>query len=133
MEMYRDLLVETGIHEDTYDDRNAGRMGMIPSHSHLMQAWVFAGVLGAVFWGYALVLVMRGVVRATVLRPTLSPIYCYLCVSVMWDILFSPFGYTSRIVEAFLLVVVCDLVNSASAPARRSSPACGDCGSSRGQ
>jgi hypothetical protein len=119
IEMYRDLLVETGIHEDMFDERNEAEVGMIPSHSHLMQAWVFAGVLGAVFWGYALVLIMRGIVRATVLRPTLSPAYCYLCVSVTWDILFSPFGYTSRIAEAFLLVVVCDLVNSAPAPATR--------------
>ncbi len=116
VEMYRDLLIETGIQVNEYDERNVAQMG-IPSHSHLMQAWVFAGVLGGVFWAYVFGLVMRGIVRATIVRPALLPIYCYLGISMVWNVLFSPFGYSERISEAFLLVVICDLVNSAPAPA----------------
>jgi hypothetical protein len=112
VEMFRDLIVEIGMHEDQYDERNAEAMG-IPTHSHLMQAWVFAGVLGAVFWVYAFVWVIQGFMRAIVLRPALLPCYGFLCVSFVWDVMFSPFGYSERISEAFLLVVICDLVNSA--------------------
>ena len=32
---------------------------MFNAHSHLFGAWVEAGILGAVFWGYALVIVGR--------------------------------------------------------------------------
>jgi hypothetical protein len=45
------------------------------------------------------------------------PSYGYLFISFAWDVLFSPFGYTERIQEAFLLVVICDLLNSDPAPA----------------
>ena len=109
-EMYRDILLEIGIQEQETDDRNDFRFG-IPAHSHLMQAWVNGGVLGGLFWGYVFVMLIRGTVRATVLRPALLPSYCFLLISFMWDVLFSPFGYIERIQEAFLLVVICDLVN----------------------
>lgn len=119
LEMYRDLLIEAGDVQDenallSNQDKEA-ELGAIPAHSHLMGAWVFAGVLGAVFWGYVLFLVIRGIIRGTVLRPALLPIFCYLSISFMWDILFSPFGYSERIAEAFVLVMVCDLLNSVPA------------------
>jgi hypothetical protein len=121
-EMYRDLLVESGMHEDEFDEENENAFGRIPTHSHLMGAWVFAGVFGGLFWGYVLVLVVRGVIRATIVQPTLLPSYCYFCVSFIWDILFSPFGYSERVAEAFLLVVVCDLLNASPVPVARSVP-----------
>lgn len=120
-EMYHDLLIESGVQTEETDYQSASDLGMIPAHSHLMGAWVFAGVLGALFWGYVLYLVIRGTVLATIFRPALLPSYCFLCTSFIWDILFSPFGYSARISEAFLLVVVCDLLTSAPAPVRAGS------------
>jgi hypothetical protein len=119
-EMYHDLLIEVGMREDTFDEQNQADLSTIPAHSHLMQAWVFAGVFGGVFWAFALVLVTRGIIQATIFRPALLPIYCFLGIAMVWNVLFSPFGYSERIAEAFLLVVFCDLVNSAPAPARHS-------------
>jgi hypothetical protein len=119
-EMYHDLLIEVGMHEDMYDEQNQGDISTIPAHSHLMQAWVFAGVFGGVFWAFALVLVTRGIIQATILRPALLPIYCFLGISMVWNVMFSPFGSFERIAEAFLLVTFCDLLNSATAPSRNS-------------
>jgi O-antigen ligase len=119
IEMYRDLLIETGTHQDYFDEKSEADVGIIPTHSEFMQAWVFAGVLGAIFWGYVFLLVLRGIIRCTIARPALSPIYCFLCLAFLWDILFSPFGSTQRVAQAFLLVVVCDLVTSTSVAATR--------------
>lgn len=63
---------------------------LIPSHSHLMGAWVENGLGGLVFWAYALLLV-----AGALWRPLLDEKYLRLWVSctataMIWHILFSP-------------------------------------------
>ncbi len=87
--------------------------GNIPSHSHLMGAWVWAGVLGAVFWFYIIWLVIKGLMSVSILRPPLAPIYAYLMVEFFWIVLFSPFGSSERIGEALVIVIITDLLDSA--------------------
>lgn len=108
-EMQYDLMVEYGIQGDL-TDTEADTRGLIPSHSHIIGAWVYAGILGAVFWGYVLWLVTRAIVIVAVYRPPLAPIYAWLLVSFFWNIFFSPFGSTSRIFEAFTLIAIVDLL-----------------------
>ena len=47
--------------------------GVIPAHSHLLQAWVWAGIIGALFWAWVFVLTVRMLMRiyppAVVLLP----------------------------------------------------------------
>jgi hypothetical protein len=89
--------------------------GVIPAHSHLMAAWVDAGILGAVFWGYVLISAVESVVRATILRPPVAPFYVFVLTTFVWDILYSPFGSVRRVTESLFLVIICDLLDPDSA------------------
>ena len=85
--------------------------GVIPAHSHLVQAWVFAGIVGAIFWAYLLWLVLRAILRVAVYRPSLAPVYAWLLATYAWAILFSPFGSTSRLIEAATITIIVDLLD----------------------
>jgi hypothetical protein len=78
---------------------------VIPTHSHLTMAWVEGGILGGICWIYILVLSLRAVLQLTTLRPNLAPLYSYLLVSFLWDILYSPFGSVNRIWGAFFILL----------------------------
>ena len=82
----------------------------IPTHSHLTGAWVEAGVLGGVFWFYMLGLVCQSVFRLTEIRHPLAPLYLLSFIGFFWDILFSPFGNLRRVTEAFIIVLMVNLV-----------------------
>ena len=52
LEMYEDMLLQAGLRQGEYQEQTVAEVAAIPTHSHLMGAWVTAGVLGALFWGY---------------------------------------------------------------------------------
>lgn len=110
-EMYRDLCQRYGLMPDRRD--NPDEEELIPTHSHLMDAWVGGGILGALFWIAVFCVVMKGVIRASTLRPLLAPAYVYGFVSFLWAILFSPPGGVTILPEAFWLIVACDLLEAA--------------------
>jgi hypothetical protein len=112
-EMLSDMMVEQGQPGNLGEMEVSSAYGLIPSHSHLMGAWVSAGILGAVFWAFIFWLVIKGIVRVTVLRPPLAPVYAYLLVEFSWAILFSPFGSTLRMYESMVMVIMMDLLGSA--------------------
>lgn len=109
-EMLADMQVELGgSNEPEQALEYAG--ALIPSHSHIIGAWVFSGIAGPIFWLYVLWVIVRAIVRITVLRPPLAPIYTWMMISMLWDIGFSPFAFTRRLTEGFLLVVMSDLLS----------------------
>jgi hypothetical protein len=77
----------------------------IPTHSHLTLAWVEGGVLGGICWIYILILTIRAILRLVSLRPNLAPLYCYLLVGFVWDILYSPFGSVNRMLGAYYILL----------------------------
>ncbi len=89
----------------------------IPTHSHLTMSWVEGGFLASLFWFYMLMLIARCIIRLTETPHPLGPFYMYLLISLTWDILFSPFGLTRRMWEAFLLLIMINLLRSK--PAQR--------------
>jgi hypothetical protein len=103
LDLKADLMYENG-YSDTDESEDAFG-NAIPTHSHLTMAWVESGILGGVLWIYILVLVIRAIVRVTTLRPPLSPLYCYLLVNFVWDILYSPFGSINRLWGAYLILL----------------------------
>ena len=122
VEILNDFLAENGFRTDIrYVEAEENAAGLIPSHSHLMGAWVQAGILGAVFWGYILWLTIRGIVRVSLVQSALTPVMCWLMVELFWDNLFSPFGSFERIYAAFTIVVIVDLLDVCSRPQRRAS------------
>jgi hypothetical protein len=107
-EMLADIEAEYGMHPS---DEGAKFKGLIPAHSHLMGAWVFSGVCGAIFWAYILVLSFKSVIRAVTSQLSVTPVYTVLMVLLIWDILFSPFGGIRRITVSFFIVIICDLLD----------------------
>lgn len=111
IELLNDVMYERGMEDqEGLEELEEDSGGLIPTHSHLMGAWVTAGILGAVFWVYIWVMLGKGVVRLATARPAFAQIYAYLILASMWDILFSPFGTGRRMLEAFVIVVVFDVV-----------------------
>lgn len=82
----------------------------VPLHSFLFQAWVKAGIVGALFWAFLLV-----AAGAAILRPPRhwrlhDPLGPFLAVNLMWTILFSPFGAGARLEAALSVVIIFGLL-----------------------
>jgi hypothetical protein len=110
VEMLFDLEVENGVYtsSELYDIG----AGYIPAHSHLMGAWVWAGILGATFWLYVLWLTARATIRLGLLRPPLAPVYAWIVTGMFWQIMFSPFGLNVRMYDAVAIVIMIDLLET---------------------
>ncbi len=85
--------------------------GLIPAHSHLMSAWVDAGILGGIFWIYILISTVKGLLKASMSQLPLKPAYIALLVLLLWDIMFSPFGDLRRVTVSYLIVFICDILD----------------------
>lgn len=80
--------------------------GLIPSHSFIFGAWVEAGIIGAVFWAYVLWLTARNLVYLNQMQEVLTPLIAYISFVMLWDIVFSPFGFDRRVLVPFFIIVV---------------------------
>ncbi len=85
--------------------RPAASGWLIPTHSHLFGAWVEAGILGAVFWLWALALVASILPRLHRLADGRVALVAFLAALFFWAVLFSPFGAEGRILMPFYLIV----------------------------
>jgi hypothetical protein len=96
---------------------------LIPTHSHLFGAWVEAGILGALFWFWALALATSVLPRLHRLADGRVALVAFLAVSFLWDVLFSPFGAERRLVTPFYLIAFLlarKALSATSTPTRRS-------------
>ena len=84
---------------------------LIPAHSHIMGAWVDAGMLGGAFWIYILILTGKSILTAARSQLPLKPTYITLLVLFVWDNMFSPFGGGARVTASFLIVLICDILD----------------------
>jgi hypothetical protein len=112
MQMKQDIQYEHG-YSDTDTPEDLGYV-TIPTHSHLTLAWVEGGILGGICWIYILMLVLRSVLKLTLLRPDLAPFYSYALTGFLWDILYSPFGSVNRIWAAFYILMSYFILKSAT-------------------
>jgi len=83
--------------------------GLIPSHSYVFQAWVEAGLLGAVFWLAVAILAVRALLRLLGRRLVLAPLAAFSVFLLLWSIPFSPYSNVERISAPFA-IVLCLLV-----------------------
>lgn len=79
---------------------------LIPTHSHLLGAWVEAGLGGAIFWLGMLAMIIAALRRLYASDDPLRPYLVFVMFLFIWDILFSPFGAQRRLTNGFLMVVV---------------------------
>lgn len=87
---------------------------VIPTHSHLTMAWVESGILGGACWIYLLVLTFRAVLQLGAWRPRFAPLYSYLLIWFLWDILYSPFGSVNRLWAAYLILLSYHILQSST-------------------
>lgn len=76
---------------------------MLPGHSYLLGAWVYAGLLGALFFIFVLKIVFKTLKYGNFLYDTrMSAMYLYVTILYVWNILFSPFADRMN----FLFIVI---------------------------
>jgi hypothetical protein len=92
-------MTDTKMQKDFYK----GQFPLIMSHSHLMGAWMEAGIFGGVFWIYVLALVARCIVSPFADRTRLQLWACTVATSMAWNICFSPIS--ARLDVALILAV----------------------------
>ena len=95
------------------------RYGLIPAHSYLFQAWVDAGILGAVFWGWILLLTARVIMRVNPTTTELLPGVSFLAFLLLWTIPFSPYGTDGRLTFPYTLVMLMTFTDMAFHKAAR--------------
>jgi O-antigen ligase len=117
IQLKQDIQYQHGYSGSDEPDDTETLIPVIPTHSHLTLAWVEGGILGGLCWIYISILTVRGVFRVTALRPHLAPLYSYLLISFLWDILYSPFGSVNRIRAAFYILLSYSLLRTPVAAA----------------
>jgi hypothetical protein len=75
---------------------------LIPSHSHLLGAWVESGIVGAVFWCWVLWLTGSTLARASGREP-LFPFFAFIALLLTWNVLFSPYGADQRFTATYFV------------------------------
>jgi hypothetical protein len=115
----RMALVLLGYKEPVLMTRDDFIAGVIPAHSYLLQAWVWAGIAGALFWAWVFVFTARTFIRIYPPTTPLLPLFSLIALSLLWEILFSPFGEEVRIIFPYYMVMVMTLSSLAPRKAAR--------------
>lgn len=96
-----------------YNDRVAGpsKSCLIPTHSHILAAWVWAGILAVPFWAYIFWKVSWWCLSATrdVSYREIAPLL--MGAVLAWSILFSPFNGFERLWDAYFIAVIFSRIN----------------------
>ena len=85
---------------------NRDRHDLLPGHSYILGAWVYAGIGGAVFWFYVLYLIFLFIRGGILLNTKLIGINVLLTFQTIWNILFSPFSDRLNILFYIILVII---------------------------
>jgi len=78
---------------------------LIPAHSYLLGAWVWAGFVGAVFWFAVAAIAAWLLATLYSLHVELAPLLTLSAILLLWDIAFSPYGFSGRITAPFELAL----------------------------
>lgn len=86
--------------------------GLIPAHSYIFGAWVNAGIVGAIFWGWVFFLTVKSLIRIYPESVVLLPLGCFCAFSLLWELLFSPYGAQWRIITPYYIVTLMSCVGA---------------------
>jgi len=95
-----------------YAPLGINKLGLIPTHSYLMGAWVESGILGAVFWFWVLFLPAWTLACLSQTQTHLSPLIAFFAFSLIWNVLFSPYGAQQRIISPYHIIVLMIFLSS---------------------
>lgn len=97
------MLIELSVAEDNINSF------LIPTHSYLMGAMVWGGFFAGLFWVKVLGLSLAGLLNEKVIS---SPLLLFIVITLVWNILFSPFGADARWLSTVLLWVYISMCNN---------------------
>lgn len=86
-----------------FDPSDPQMLMLIPSHSHIAGTWVEAGIMGGIFWAWIFWLGIRSLLSLSQSRRRFSPLLAFVVMTMLWAILFSPFGGPGRLLSPFYL------------------------------
>jgi O-antigen ligase len=83
------------IERENHDAIQANQLGRefkggTPAHSHILGAWADAGVFATFCWIAVLVLASKVLARVALWKHPLAPLYTFIAMTTIWDVLFSP-------------------------------------------
>lgn len=107
---YKALLYEL-LSQYGYKIENDNDSDLIPTHSYFFGAWVDSGVVGALFWFWVLLLPIKLLIVLRQCMLPLAVLLTFVAFSMIWNILFSPFGATGRVYAAYYIVLLMYGVN----------------------
>jgi hypothetical protein len=115
---YRELLIDIPVMLQLETSRGeleyiVDSSKLIPTHSHLTQAWVWSGMAGMIFWVFVLVFSTRALLISLRSPGPLLILVSFTVFSCLWDLLFSPFGSITRLNMAWKLVLLATVYSSA--------------------
>lgn len=85
-----------------------GSDSLIPSHSYIMGAWVYHGILGALFWVYIIYLLLLFIIKYSLFDKKIIAYMFLMIFTFLWDIFFSPgWGVRTYVALQISLVVMC--------------------------
>jgi O-antigen ligase len=85
---------------------------LIPTHSHFWGAWVESGILGAIFWGYIFFLAFKVPLKLYKIKEPIKYVTLFVVFTLIWDILFSPYGADRRLSQPFFIVVIITVLDN---------------------
>ncbi len=100
-----------------YEVQGVMESDLIPTHSYLMGAWVEAGVVGAIFWLFGLLLIARTLIASYDGKSILMPLIIFEAFNFLWSIPFSPFGAEARLYAAYDFALLMFALSLSKAPA----------------
>jgi hypothetical protein len=68
-----------------------------------MGAWVEAGIAGAIFWLWVLILTARAMIGVYSAKVELVVLITFFAFTLLWNIPFSPFGGEGRLYTAYYI------------------------------
>ncbi len=110
-----DMGYDVSIAQRQLNDYTNSEDDLIPAHSHILQAWVWAGLPGAIFWILILWMILKSLLSNFRNPGPFFILVIYFSISSGWDILFSPFNSFMRLEWALRLAV---LLFSLKSPSR---------------
>ena len=84
--------------------QNTRRFRYIPCHSHVIQAWVWHGFAGALFWIVILVWIVRYLRTGVQIPHTLTGYNILISITLIWNVFFS--GFSNRLGWAIFFVTM---------------------------
>jgi O-antigen ligase len=102
---YADILMYA-LNQHGYEIQGGDGSDLIPSHSYIMGAWVEAGLVGAIFWFFGIILTVRCLIAIYIANATLAPLVTFIAFNLLWNIAFSPFGAETRLYAAYDLSLI---------------------------